>query len=575
MKKKETHDLLIPVLIVTTILPFVMHLAVYRCGYAVYDWYATEDTIADFYCYYKSYFLDITAFFAAVVLAFRLTLYREKTTDIKTYLPLAGYVFFVLLSSLCSVNPGASLRGNFESFESCLVLTSYVILSFYAFQVVESERDCQIISSALAVTAVLFSAIGIPQALGHDPLDLPWAQRLLMSEEAFSQYGDTVENTFSDGYVSLTLYNPNYAGIALAMLSVFFFVLCVTGTRKKSITAYGILSAVLFFLVWHTYARASLLAVVPALLLFFFLQYRSERFKRSKKHLWVIAVALFLAAGLLIALDAVSGFRFLSRFIEKNTREPLEYMTTEPDGIHIGYDGAEYLVWLDQKDVCCRRSDRADEILRGEEIRLPMEDGAKALFLKDDCLALYLAETTLQFIRQDDGYRYQTDHGKITDMKQVDAADLHGLEYLGSARGYIWSRTLPLLENYLLAGSGPDTFAEVFPQHDYAGKIVYSDRPDMVIEKAHNDYLTKWVQTGLPSVICLLAFYALLIARGIRFYQKKALTWNPKTRVGLGCFLSCLVYMTANFFNDSTLQTAPLFWIMAGIALRSTAEKSN
>ncbi len=572
MRKKQTQDLLIPVVIITTVLPFIVHLAVYHCGYADYDWYSTEDGIADFYCYYKSYFLDVTAFFAAVVLAFRFALYRELTKDLKVYLPLAGYVLFVLLSTIFSVNRSASINGNFESFESCLVLTSYVIMSLYAYQVIDCERDYQTVCNALTVTGILFSVLGLLQASGHDPLDLPWLQKLMMSEEEFTLYSGAVKNTFSDGYVSLTLYNPNYAGIVLAMLSVFFLVLCATESRKKQKAAYGVFSAVLFFLMWHTYARASLLAVVPTLLLSAFLRYCSGRIKRDKKQFLSILATMILASGILIALDGASGFRFLSRFAEKNTREPLEYLTTEPDGIHVGYNGQEYLIWLDGGKICCQRMDRTDDILRGEEIRLPMEAEAEAFSLGEDSLMLYLADTTLQFVRQEDGYHYQTSHGKITDIKQVDAADFHGLEYLGSARGYIWSRTLPLLKNYLLTGSGPDTFAEVFPQHDYAGKIVYSDRPDMVIEKAHNDYLTKWVQTGLPSVICLLLFYASLIVRGIRFYREKTLTWNHKTRVGYACFLSCLVYMTANIFNDSTLQTAPLFWIMAGTAMRGTAE---
>jgi len=38
-------------------------------------------------------------------------------------------------------------------------------------------------------------------------------------------------------------------------------------------------------------------------------------------------------------------------------------------------------------------------------------------------------------------------------------------------RGYIWSRSLPLLRNTILVGYGPDTFAMNFPQHDIAGKV--------------------------------------------------------------------------------------------------------
>ena len=45
-----------------------------------------------------------------------------------------------------------------------------------------------------------------------------------------------------------------------------------------------------------------------------------------------------------------------------------------------------------------------------------------------------------------------------------------GKEELGSSRGYIWSRTLPLLGNCLFTGFGPDTFTYNFPQNDVLAK---------------------------------------------------------------------------------------------------------
>lgn len=42
---------------------------------------------------------------------------------------------------------------------------------------------------------------------------------------------------------------------------------------------------------------------------------------------------------------------------------------------------------------------------------------------------------------------------------------------------------------------------------------MYADNPDRVIEKGHNDYLTKWVQTGGLSVVCLMALYFFLIKK--------------------------------------------------------------
>ena len=72
-------------------------------------------------------------------------------------------------------------------------------------------------------------------------------------------------------------------------------------------------------------------------------------------------------------------------------------------------------------------------------------------------------------------------------MVEIPHANFHGLEYLGSGRLYIWSRILPMLKHDILKGSGPDTFAEVFPQNDYAGKMIYAESTvDLVLKLIHN-----------------------------------------------------------------------------------------
>ena len=70
------------------------------------------------------------------------------------------------------------------------------------------------------------------------------------------------------------------------------------------------------------------------------------------------------------------------------------------------------------------------------------------------------------------------------EMVEIPHANFHGLEYLGSGRLYIWSRILPMLKHDILKGSGPVTFAEVFPQNDYAGKMIYAESTGRIMERA-------------------------------------------------------------------------------------------
>lgn len=571
-KQQGMWDILIPVLLVIAVLPWVVHLAIYSCGYSGYDWYSQNDTLTDFYCYYKSYFLDVVGIFAGIVLLFRLGLYKEKTKTMKIYIPIGIYLLFVLISTIFSINMAASMQGNFESFESCLVLFAYCILSIYAYQVMEYERDYKIIWYAIVGITMFFMLIGIFQIFHCDLMNFEWVQRLVMTKEEFDLYAGEVEDAFTGNNVYLTLYNPNYAGITLNMLFAVIFVMFLTEKETKKKAGYGILSAGVFVLIWYTYSRASLLAVFLTIVLALVLGLRKGKTQIKAKYLLSgVAGGILLLGGLLL-LDAGMDFKYLSRMIDKNTREPLESMITDEKGIRIDYADENYLLYIENDTLLCAVEAEETPLTakEGEEMHLPMEKNAKAVFYEHE-IYLYLAENTLTFVQEPDAYYYKTVSGKITSMVPIEAADFHGLEYLGSARGYIWSRVVPMLKDYFFIGSGPDTFAEVFPQHDYAGKVVYSDRPDMVIEKAHNDYLTKWIQTGGISVICIVVFYLLFIKKGWGVYtESKGMT----ARIGSGCYLACISYMFTALFNDSTLQTSPLFWVFAGIALSSIIRKS-
>ena len=56
-KQQGFNDLLIPMLLILCIMPFIVRLALYSCGYAKYPWYSDEDVIMDPYSYYRCYFL--------------------------------------------------------------------------------------------------------------------------------------------------------------------------------------------------------------------------------------------------------------------------------------------------------------------------------------------------------------------------------------------------------------------------------------------------------------------------------------------------------------------------------------
>ena len=384
-----------------------------------------------------------------------------------------------------------------------------------------------------------------------------------MSKEQFAEYGGTLETIFSGNNVFLSLYNPNYAGVFLTMFAPFFAVMCRSEKEKKKKIFYGILCAGCLILIWFTYSRSTFFALLVALVVGCILS--KEKIGKLMKY---ILPGILILAVVFVGIDKINDFHYLSRWKEDTPKTKLECMITSKDGVELCYDGKEYLITLEDK-----KAKIYDKKGRETDIK-KVDHSAKmaiAEYDEEKYIDVYLCNQTFTFGKNSKGYYYRTENGKETQLTDISKVDVGGKEYLGSGRIYIWSRTLPILKKYIVAGSGPDTFAEVFPQNDYVGKAIYANNPARVIEKPHNDYLMQWVQNGFLALVAMIAFYVLLLKKCGTFYYKRELS-DIKTRLGLGCYLGCICYMAGSLFNDSTLYTTPVFWIFAGIALASAYE---
>ena len=152
-------------------MPFIVRLALYSCGYAKYPWYSDEDVIMDLYSYYRCYFFEVVAIFTAAVLAFRIGLFPENRKKMKIFIPLAVYAGMILLSTLLSVNMGASFTGNFYQFQGVLVLLGYLVFCLYAYQVMEQEKDYKTIWYGIVAVFIVMAVLGIFQIAKKDLLD--------------------------------------------------------------------------------------------------------------------------------------------------------------------------------------------------------------------------------------------------------------------------------------------------------------------------------------------------------------------------------------------------------------------
>ena len=134
-----------------------------------------------------------------------------------------------------------------------------------------------------------------------------------------------------------------------------------------------------------------------------------------------------------------------------------------------------------------------------------------------------------------------------------------------SGRGYIWSKSVPLLKKFLFLGSGPDTFTFVFPLMD-AVDMNQGGYGNQVITKPHSMYLQTGIQTGMISLLAWLIFYGWYFVESFRLYfRKEYATFSEK--LGVGIMIATASYMISGIANDSNPSVAPIYWGILGIGI--------
>lgn len=330
-----------------------------------------------------------------------------------------------------------------------------------------------------------------------------------------------------------------------------------------------------------TYSRATLVAI-----LFIGLQFGYFYRKKLISYRKPLIVFTSLIIILFIGVDSFSGFRFLNKISatfstlsQKVSNNSLEEIITQKDNITFRYKGEILNVAfdnVDSKDKSLSFTDSTGSDLTSsynkEKSTLsikPFQDISFAIEIRNDItyLVATIEETKWNFLfSEETGYLYENDFGKLDQLTSISQVGFKNHENIASGRGYIWSRSLPLLKNTILIGSGPDTFSLLFPQTDYVGKANNCKTPYTFIEKPHSLYLMIGIQTGLVSLIAFLVFCICYSIDSIKRYKNCNFTTSSQ-RIGFGCFLAVTCYLICGIFNDSSLQTSPIFWVLLGLGI--------
>ena len=137
------------------------------------------------------------------------------------------------------------------------------------------------------------------------------------------------------------------------------------------------------------------------------------------------------------------------------------------------------------------------------------------------------------------------------------------IERIGSNRMVIYKYSLPLLLKNPILGSGPDTFDKVFPHEEY--NEVYSDSKNMIVDKAHNEYLQIGITLGLPALFFYLLLLGNIYKNGFQVIKIQSDKFNKLNIYHTAVFFAVISYTFTALFNISVVSVAPVFWAILGL----------
>lgn len=597
-ESKRSSIWCLPIVLAVAVVPLITVVKRYKTGLTHYAWFsdAMESTI-DVFLYYKSYWMTVLAVLMVLMLGYTFVSSKKYKTD-WSYLKcpemicLAIYFVFSLASALFSQFGDVALFGGYEQWEGMNVIFAYVVLLFYVCYVADSDEVIRTILRAVIAGSAVVGAIGAFQYLHLDFFKTTLGQKYMsmMLDETLS-----FSFNFPEGQSYSTLYNPNYVGtyVVLVMPILAMIVFCAWGELKMFWNILAVLSLCLNFVALVGSRSLTGIVGVIACLVFVIIY----EFPIILKKLGVKTIAA--TGGGIVVLCAVFVLVFPSQvktmtdklFHPNKDSHTIESMVSSKDGVKITTVDDQVLNLQISEEAGLRYmvSDGTGNML---ELEKNSNDGGMMVKGKKEFSDIRFFATTLKIgdhvqesvmvqtrynykswyiCKVDGAYKLCNGAAKLDDLVAIPASGFEDNQHFGDKRGYIWSRTIPLLKDYIVLGSGPNTFTEAYPNNDYVG-MNNLNYYGMTITKPHNMYLQTWVQTGLVSLLAYLGMCMLYLVRTMRKYYKKEVT-TIADRMAVAIMVAVVGYLVTGIANDSTVAVAPLFWAMLGLGMAINRRK--
>ncbi|WMJ78070.1 MULTISPECIES: O-antigen ligase family protein [unclassified Sedimentibacter] len=577
----------LPLLLIAGFVPLIVHAKYVDLSGTTQALYWTgQQQYLDFFSYWKSrWVVTLTA----ISLVFYIILYLKKKLPYKNlkqyYIPLGIYAIFVIISTIFAIDTQTALWGFVDMYQGMFVLLSYVLLTFLTINFVNNERDIRLFANAFLFLMIVEGIIGVGQYFGHDFFQTEIGKKLMLPSNLVVE-----DLSFSFGPKTIygTLFNTNFVGsFATLMLPLSVAFLLGAKTNKQRIIS--AIAVVLMIFVWiGCNSRAGYLGMVVAVVFALWL------FRKIIKKYWILFAGLIIVfVILLFGLNKASEGKIFTRLKTFNIKEQIELIKennekafkfediilgqdsftikTNRETLNFKIDGNK-LYFMDENNNELEITTKGNEIT----INAGKYAGYKIKIAKDyPGVIVTRVGRNFNFYFTNSGVKLISSGGRIAEPVEAENYKLlDGLEKLASGRGYIWGRTIPLLNKYIGTGSGPDNYPMAFPQDDILAKSYVFADPNTVVDKPHNLYLQIATNTGVFSLMSLLAAWGVYIIISLKLYSK--ITFDSLEKlIGASCLVSIIGYLAAAIFNDSIVSVAPIFWIILGLGISINLRLKN
>ena len=579
----------LPIVLIAAVVPLIVHYKKINLSEVVAS-YWIRDYNTDFFSYYKVIFL--LGFSLLALITFYIYFRKEAGKKLKKtayYYPIFIYLIMILLSTFFSKAQLTSLQGFPDRYEGMPVLIAYLLITVITINLFNKKEQFEFLLKALLTSAVIIAIIGLSQFFGYDFFQNVLGQKLILPGREFAELSTAMDFRFEGSNILFaTFYNPNYAGSYFSMLLMLSTVLYFFARSKKRIIVLAAASSFIFAAWLGSLSRAGILgAMVSTLVMVVILNKRLiEKYKKV-----LILLLIFLAV--FTIMDIYTDGSLRKEFLSLGTETQLAFMgetaqikelkseagylhfKTEEEYLRFGFERENdfQLIVLnesDQKlDYSLSQSEKEAGYFKFEDPELAAYRFKVLESENNDNLILEFkyGNKTAEFLYASklNGFFIIGMRNNIYPLEEVESLGFEGKEMLASKRGYIWSRTLPLIKEKPILGYGPDTFAIFFPQHDVVGKFKYFNRSKIIVDKPHNLYLQIGFNTGLISLAAVLILFGSYFLRNLKLYLTCKFD-NYYTEIGLAFLAAFTAYTAAGFFNDSVVSVAPVFWIILGLA---------